>query len=385
TLSGLALYDRDRDGFYAPLLEGEDAARLASAEVWRFIEEKDGRLMIATSSGLLRYDPSTGRAERWANDPAAPESLIEDHIIELQENGDGRYWVGTWYSGLDLFDPKTGRAEHITTRDGMPDNSIMAVIPDGQGSCWVSTNFGLARVEEGGGKVRAFFKERDGLPSTSFNGTSSCCRASDGTLLFGTDGLMWFSPGEIAGEPIAAPARILALRSLDGKISLPSAYVFESVDIPWSSNGLSIEFGALDYATGAGTQYQYRLQGHDDQWISSGLNRIAHYSDLPGGSFVFEVRATDSEGDWSPEATWASLGLSVGTHPLKSWWAVAIYVLAFALAVFAAFSSLRRRQELRLAAAKAEATRERAHAERLSRLDQLKDAFLANTSHELRT
>ena len=50
-------------------------------------------------------------------------------------------------------------------------------------------------------------------------------------------------------------------------------------------------------------KYAYRLQGFDTDWhYVNAANRNAYYSQLPAGEYVFELRATNENGDWGRNA-----------------------------------------------------------------------------------
>jgi ligand-binding sensor domain-containing protein len=63
---------------------------------------------LATTRGLYRFDPSTGRTIRYHHDPNNPLSLSSDEIKSSGEDRKGTFWVAT-SQGLDAFDRDTGR------------------------------------------------------------------------------------------------------------------------------------------------------------------------------------------------------------------------------------------------------------------------------------
>ncbi|GEM_PF-1778518 len=67
--------------------------------------------------------------------------------------------------------------------------------------------------------------------------------------------------------------------------------------------------------------------------------------------------------------------------PWKTWWAYTLYVLI----ILTLIVSYVRRQKQKLLEKQQELEREKAIAVQLKEADRVKDEFLANTSHELRT
>ena len=56
----------------------------------------------------------------------------------------GRLWIGT-PNGLNQLDRSQGAFTAFTTKDGLPDDAIEAILEDGQGYLWLATHNGLSR------------------------------------------------------------------------------------------------------------------------------------------------------------------------------------------------------------------------------------------------
>ncbi len=168
-------------------------------------------------------------------------------------------------------------------------------------------------------------------------------------------------------------------------------------ELAYAANHLVFEFAAPSFNATTANQYQYFLSGYSKAWSPWSLQTQRSYVNLQEGRYVFHVRARNGQGMISSEAQYA---FRILPPWYRSWWAYLTYVAA--LAVFVAFSVRHRRAlaENRRAREQArELARERVLNERLQQAnqrlqqanqslvqaDKLKDEFLANTSHELRT
>src|SRR5690554_8128499 len=66
---------------------------------------------------------------------------------------------------------------------------------------------------------------------------------------------------------------------------------------------LTFSYSALNLAAPEAMRFQYRLTGHDSDWIDAGRSRQATFSSLPPGDYRFEVRALGVNGNLSlPDA-----------------------------------------------------------------------------------
>ncbi|NJP12224.1 MAG: hypothetical protein HC866_24450, partial [Leptolyngbyaceae cyanobacterium RU_5_1] len=117
---------------------------------------------------------------------------VEDQTVEadyrvgvLQPDGQGSLWVGSW-QGLARINPNTGQ---ILARIGLPNATVGAIAQDRSGRTWVGTYAGLARIDPRTGTVTA---QNLALPS---NRVLSLLVDQRGYLWVGTDaGLALINP-----------------------------------------------------------------------------------------------------------------------------------------------------------------------------------------------
>ncbi|MEL7161311.1 MAG: triple tyrosine motif-containing protein, partial [Bacteroidota bacterium] len=74
-------------------------------------------------------------------------------------------------------------------------------------------------------------------------------------------------------------------------------------------------------------RYQYRLEGHQDDWSSLSARTTGEFLDLPAGDYVFQVRAEVGGEMTAPR----SFAFAVAPPWYGSWWAVAGYLMLVAL------------------------------------------------------
>lgn len=114
---------------------------------WRvraLAEDRRGDLWIGTfSGGLARLH--RGPARTWG----PPEGLDIDGTTSVVPADAGRLWIGAFRGGLLRFDPETGRVERWGTRDGLPGETpwTLARDPSDPRALWIGTERGLARFD----------------------------------------------------------------------------------------------------------------------------------------------------------------------------------------------------------------------------------------------
>lgn len=340
--TGAELYARAPDGRLRRYgVDPADPAALHRAGVNAFAEEPNGDLWLGTDGGLLRFRPGAGVVARYTYDPDRLHGISENRVWALYRAPDGVVWAGTTGGGLNRLDPRTGRFTVYTEADGLPNDAVYGVLPDGAGALWVSTNGGLARFDPSAGSGqaparRAFepFTTADGLQDDHFN-LWAAHRAWDGTLYFGgRNGLTGFDPRAVRDEDRRTPPLFSGLRVFDREV--PGLIGRgDTLRLAHDANFFTLLFGAPGLP--ASTRYRYRLAGFDQAWREAdGPRPTATYTGVPPGHYGFVVQRLSRAG--APVAE-AALRLEV----VPAWWQRrAVHALALlALLVGAGAGGLR--------------------------------------------
>jgi signal transduction histidine kinase/ligand-binding sensor domain-containing protein len=155
---------KQRAAPFGALVHQPDAPPSASppADVGAFGEDAEGRLWLGSfTSGIARYDPATGRFERFTQ---ANSGLPTDAQRAVTVDAAGRVWVG---SG-GRFDPETRRYELVPRLlpDGrrQPIGGIVSFHRDGTGGLWVASyGTGPCRYDPEPDAFRCLLDERPDL------------------------------------------------------------------------------------------------------------------------------------------------------------------------------------------------------------------------------
>ena len=375
---GLNKYIPDIDGFisYHHHVNREDT--IGDERIWALLEDKEGYLWAATQTGLSRYDYKTDSFKTYLTDKNNPGSLKSNRILSLHEDKRGRLWIGTHGAGLNLFNREDESFVPIRKRDGLLSNIVNAILEDDDGNLWFSSDKGISQYNPDTGKIKNY-THVNGVQSGEFN-IGAAHKLRNGYLMFGgLNGVTFFRPEDIIKNTVSPKTIFTQLDILNKKV-IPgdeigileaSILMTDHITLNYKQNVFSIHYAGLSYRSSERNTYEYKLEGFDSDWRNVGVERKTTYTNLDAGEYIFKVRSANNEGVWGDTA---SLAVTVLPPPWKTWWAYTLYVLTVLSIVGWYIYTQRKILES-----------ERVIVNRLTKLDKLKDEFLANTSHELRT
>jgi len=189
---------------------------------------------------------------------------------------------------------------------------------DERENLWISTGRGIVRFDPSTHALRVF-DVSDGLQSTEFL-QGSCCKGKDGRMYFGgINGFNVFHPDSIRLNPTPPPVVITRFAVFDREPELPRAIeATREIVLERNENFFSFEFAALDFTAPEKNRYAYRLEGFDRDWVMTGNRRLASYTNVDPGTYVFRVRGSNNDGVWSPDG--AAIVVRVLPAFWETWW-----------------------------------------------------------------
>lgn len=365
-----------QEGVLEPLVQ----LRAADADI-SYLTRCGQGLCVICRDRLCFVDPSTGTVREY---PAAGHFSSERLLMAVPDpSRDSVLWLATMGGGIVRLDARSGAAQAFTTAEGLPDNTVYAILPDAAGYFWCSSNKGIFRFCREDGQVLSF-TQKDGLQGNEFN-RFHFLAAQNGEFFFGgTQGWTAFYPDSIRLDVFRPPAVITDIRVDNRSLSAQPGWkdtlinTVRDIRISPRQHALLITFAGLQFNLPGAVNYRYRLEGFDEDWVYAGEDHTVHYTNLSPGRYVFRVCAANMAGAWGPP----SEALTIHVRPpwWGTWWALALFGLAAIAAVYAVF--LNRTHRLRIRHAMALKDKE---AEQWRTLDEMKSRFFSNITHELRT
>jgi signal transduction histidine kinase len=157
-------------------------------------------------------------------------------------------------------------------------------------------------------------------------------------------------------------------------------------ELPPGAANWELRFTALSFLAPQRVHFNYRLVGFDDDWVDAGTRRSAFYTQVPPGTYDFEVRAANNDGVWSDAPARTSITLRPRFHQTRAFYAIVAAALAlagaFGYAMHVRGLHVRRRELERLVQERTRALTEQT--EIAEKATALKTELLQIAAHDLK-
>lgn len=361
---------------------------LSGNVIFAIREEKPNILWIgARMAGLHRYNTLTRELQYFKQGTDTVSGLSNADVLSLEIGSDNQLWVGT-SGGLNVADlsmPEL-RFRHFNVKDGLPNHTIHSIVEDKSGDIWMSTNKGLSRYLKNESRF-INYNRGDGLLNNEYTDGAAFHNESAGKVYFGgIHGIDWFYPQHIlisSAEPAVVLTDFLLYNKKiepgdDSGILTENIAFTDEIELSHDQNFFGLEFTTLNYNNSAKNNFAYKLVNFNADWVETGTQRTANFTNVPFGHYKLLVRATNEDGFWSDDIR--SISINIKPPFYLTYAAFVVYILIFFLLIYLVYryqsNRLKKRHSLALEAFNRKKEKE---------LNQYKFEFFTNLAHEFRT
>lgn len=306
-----------------------DPFSISDNRVYVIFEDRDGDFWVGTfGGGLAKFDRKNKRFISYKNILGDESSIADNRVVSIFEDSYGTLWIGTYGGGLQKFDKVTEKFTRMNIQNQVNSSVVYGIIEDNEMNLWMSTDNGIFKMN----LVTGFFTQyvlNDGLQSLEFSG-GAYGKSSSGEIFFGgISGLNYFYPEQIKDNKSIPPIVISSITVFNQPISGEP----DNLVLNYSENFFTVEFAALDYTNPIDNQYAYMLEGFDSDWnYTTSKNRMASYTNLQPGKYVFKVIGSNNDGIWNNNG--ALLFIEILPPFYYTWWFIAIAVLSIGFIIY---------------------------------------------------
>ena len=222
---------------------------------------------------------------------------------------------------LDLINKKKFS---LSKKDGIPNQYLYDITSDAKGNIWSSSNRGLIKYVPDIGRFFNY-STPDGFQNLESNNYSSSKSAKGNFVYGGLKGISYFNPLDLLSND-DHETFIVNIRKKDKYSYINSKNYGDVIEVKHNENPLTISFLSLNFRNASSTNYVYKMEGLDEDWINAENTSSITYNNLPAGNYTFRVKVRDNEGQKKSQE--ATLQIKVIPPPWFTWWAFTLDGLA---------------------------------------------------------
>lgn len=265
-----------------------------------FVQDDEGIIWVASNDGVFKFENGKFFIDK---------GLSLEYSRTLYIDSKKRLWSGSYGNGIKI--KSNNKYISLTEKEGLYNNVISAIVEDGIGNYWFTSNKGIFKIQSTQvdnylyGKadkvISIKYGEEEGILNTEFNGgcQPSWMKDDEGNLWFPSFGGAIIVDVKALANSTTQPEVIIESLATKDSIYYPS----EKIILPSIYSNFTITYKSPSFSSPQNVKFKYRLKGLENEWHDNGNKREITFQKLPYGDYEFEVIVTDSYGNSSKKAS----------------------------------------------------------------------------------
>lgn len=375
------------------------------SQTWDIEQAKDGSMWFANNGGgLYQYDGS------FFTKYTKEVGLLSNNGFCVVEDLNGDIWFGSegGLNRLHFLSNTKSITDSVqiinyTTFNGLPDNAVTQIVKLPGGKLALGTNNGIAIFNpnlplDKGNRLAELeiFNSTTGYPIKDVNVGYNCLYLDSKNVLWAGTGdskvglirldytkvkknlkspnvkienikinerdVCYYSLNSqtdsttLSQNEIRTYNKILTIQERDSLQRFYNGVSFDSIVnfyhvpynlvLPYRHNNLTIEFNCIEVGRHFMVNYQFMLEGYDQNWRPITKEQKATYGNIDEGTYIFKLKAQSPDGIWSEPITYV---FKVLPPWYRTWWMYLIYIISSLSVLFLFFkwrtAALKERQK----------------------------------------
>ncbi|MCM1302142.1 MAG: ATP-binding protein [Alistipes senegalensis] len=390
TRIGLVRLDRKRMRLEA--IDNEAIFRRSVSQIWD-IARSNGRLWIATSFDLMKFDETSGAVRHYSFADISG-TQAKQHINHLLCDADGDLWLGSTGSGIFRYDPTSDTFEHYGSNRGLDNGFVTALaafpLSDSEkdkpsSTIYVGHSHGISWLDEDRSQFENYGRP-NGFPLSNVceNGLFS----SDDRNIFvcGPQGVVLIRSGQFREWHADYRIHIKGV-SVDNRPVHPgdspclldaSPLYCHRMTLPPHHSSVTFRIAGNNFVHAPASGLEYCLEGFDTHFIKAENISQITYMNLKPGRYRFVVRSIRHDRSGHLPETTFDLRVKAPIYARTWFLLLLVVVMIVVLAKLWRLWFHRQRLEQMLHI-------EQLEKEHIEQTNLQKFRFFTNVSHEFRT
>ncbi|WP_411031856.1 two-component regulator propeller domain-containing protein [Spongiimicrobium sp. 3-5] len=370
-------------------IESRFGTILPGYQINEIVIGKENNIWYATETGVMKFNTESLEIHEYGINPedsayGLPHVNVSDIVLGPQ----GSLWAATRL-GLAVYDATEDAFKTVLKPNELQGQWITDLVAGTNGDLWLNMNNNKVAVYNQQNEKANFYDVDSGNRLDVFSSSGFYRTREDKIFLAGKNGIIHFAPYEINENPWTPKPFITEFKVqnkelvpgvvTDGLKMLSEDINFSNtVTLNYNNSNFAIKFSSPSYADEGLNKYQYKLEGFDEDWITTNSNsRTVQYTNLYPDDYTFKLRSSNRDGYWGEETAYF---IKVKPPFWLTYQAIFLFLVFASLIIYLIRREVKGRSRLRQ-----ELVLERVRRERDEKLNNEKLRFFTNISHELRT
>ncbi|MBL4659522.1 MAG: response regulator [Alcanivoracaceae bacterium] len=357
----------DEANMTAEFIENSTDNHLKGSSIFQMEQGIDGTIWMGTNHGIESFDANNQTFNVLFKNP-----IKQTDINFYLDNDSNNVWI---ISDGSLYQLLWNGEELILQEDKY--RNILPLIKFSKIKDYHDKNLIIATEEDGIVEINTetfhykVFTKENGLPSDNI---IDILPSNNTTAIVTESGIA--SDNQIfKAIPTKKPTIVIDTLEVAGnRFSIQNT---EKLVLEHNYGSINFNVALLSFTYSAIIEYQYILDGLNDQWINTGKDDIYSFLNLSAGEYNFKVRGRSNYGKWSEPSEYS---FTIMPPPWKTTWAYLLYIISAVSILFWLMYVYKRKILYEL-----EITKQLAQKQIAKDASEAKSNFLARVSHEIRT
>jgi len=258
------------------------------------------------------------------------------NIMSTIQDANEDMWIATYGNGV--YHMSNGSIERFTPNEGLHSSFCYSLLADKKGKVWIGHHGGISTIDVET-KVVTIFDKNQGI--TSDMNPNAVLIDENENIWFGTNnGLVRYDPEKDKPNTVPPVVNITAVKIFDEEMDLS-----RSIDLSPDLYKIRFEFLGVSMKNSDEVTYQYKLEGYDLEWSDLTRSNFAIYNRVGAGELVFKLKACNSDGICTEQAT--VIPLLIRTPIWQRWWFI-VSAMIVAVLIIRQIVHIRERNQLKV-------------------------------------
>lgn len=289
--------------------------------------QNDSTIWFASrGNGVLSYNINTGKSRvvQFSTD----NGLATNETFYVTKTEDMLFATG---NGIVAYSPAD---DSINIPDFVPKKAIHAILPDGNGNIWITTNAGIISLD-GHFNYRSSFDRFSGMEVLEYS-DGACYRDPKNKVLFfgGINGFTVINEDTVSESDKTGYTPEIHITNFiqNNEFSHISQMMKNGrLKIPYSKSIFAIEYSVVDNLNYPDYRFSYSIDGYNDEWITNQSGNIIYLPALNPGKYNLKIKYLNKATSYESEE--CCLPIYIVPPIYRRWYAYMLYGLIIVLLV----------------------------------------------------